>query len=69
MRRLKGKKILNKVTSPMSSKKSKKANGKSEEAKKPGAVKPGNQESSPENDPFDFGGLPKRDLKKNLGCG
>ncbi|WP_160143620.1 hypothetical protein [Chryseolinea soli] len=20
-------------------------------------------------DPFDFGGLPKRDLKKNLGCG
>ncbi|MBL0741701.1 hypothetical protein [Chryseolinea lacunae] len=22
-----------------------------------------------EEDPFDFGGLPKRDLKKNLGCG
>ncbi|MBL7873209.1 MAG: hypothetical protein JNM78_16440 [Cyclobacteriaceae bacterium] len=21
------------------------------------------------NDQFDFGGLPKRDLKKNLGCG
>jgi hypothetical protein len=21
------------------------------------------------DDPFDFGGLPKRDLKKNLGCG
>jgi hypothetical protein len=22
-----------------------------------------------ENKPFDFGGLPDRDLKKNLGCG
>jgi hypothetical protein len=22
-----------------------------------------------ENDPFDFGGIPIRDLKKNLGCG
>jgi len=22
-----------------------------------------------EPDPLDFGGLPKRDLKKNLGCG
>lgn len=25
-----------------------------------------NQETE---NPFDFGGLPKRDLKKNLGCG
>jgi hypothetical protein len=25
-------------------------------------------ETEPEN-PFDFGGLPSRDLKKNLGCG
>jgi hypothetical protein len=23
----------------------------------------------PEEKPFDFGGLPNRDLKKNLGCG
>jgi hypothetical protein len=23
----------------------------------------------PKDDPFDYGGLPKRDLKKNLGCG
>jgi len=23
----------------------------------------------PDNTDFDFGGLPKRDLKKNLGCG
>jgi hypothetical protein len=23
----------------------------------------------PEKNQFDFGGLPKRDLKKNLGCG
>lgn len=35
--------------------------------------KPGDQEiRQDENDksgPFDFGGLPVRDLKKNLGCG
>jgi hypothetical protein len=24
---------------------------------------------SESEDPFNFGGLPKRDLKKNLGCG
>lgn len=24
---------------------------------------------SPNENPFDFGGLPDRDLKKNLGCG
>lgn len=28
------------------------------------------QEKDSENEgPFDFGGLPSRDLKKNLGCG
>ena len=27
------------------------------------------QESFQEEKPFDFGGLPDRDLKKNLGCG
>lgn len=26
------------------------------------------EKTEPEN-PFDFGGLPSRDLKKNLGCG
>jgi hypothetical protein len=29
---------------------------------------PSNNNSEPP-DPFDFGGLPKRDIKKNLGCG
>jgi hypothetical protein len=29
---------------------------------------PSTQESHEEK-PFDFGGLPNRDLKKNLGCG
>ncbi len=28
----------------------------------------GSKDDSREN-PFDFGGLPSRDLKKNLGCG
>jgi hypothetical protein len=26
-------------------------------------------DSPEEHNPFDFGGLPQRDLKKNLGCG
>jgi hypothetical protein len=40
------------------------------EAKAP--VKTGPEKTLPEPDedkPFDFGGLPQRDLKKNLGCG
>jgi hypothetical protein len=40
--------------------------------KKPGLPKQpenGELESSEEEKPFDFGGLPPRDLKKNLGCG
>ncbi|MDH4090620.1 MAG: hypothetical protein OEV74_10930 [Cyclobacteriaceae bacterium] len=31
-------------------------------------LKPGNIQGETEK-PFDFGGLPARDLKKNLGCG
>jgi hypothetical protein len=44
-------------------------------AKKKGAKKtdPGKKQlpesESSENKTFDFGGLPDRDLKKNLGCG
>lgn len=30
---------------------------------------PKEKEPGETEDPFDFGGLPKRDLKKNLGCG
>jgi hypothetical protein len=30
---------------------------------------PKSEEIKIEVDPTDFGGLPKRDLKKNLGCG
>jgi hypothetical protein len=38
--------------------------------KKPGKpqVKASEPTDEPEK-PFDFGGLPQRDLKKNLGCG
>jgi hypothetical protein len=28
-----------------------------------------NDEHTESENPFDFGGLPNRDLKKNLGCG
>jgi hypothetical protein len=46
-------------------KKSKKKNVKSRElpSKVDSAIKP------EEGKTFDFGGLPERDLKKNLGCG
>jgi hypothetical protein len=27
------------------------------------------EEPEPQENPLDFGGLPQRDLKKNLGCG
>jgi hypothetical protein len=34
------------------------------------AVRPSGKEDALENDnPNDFGGIPNRDLKKNLGCG
>jgi hypothetical protein len=45
-------------------KKDKKAEPKKKMGNKP--VKP---ESVEDEKPFDFGGLPNRDLKKNLGCG
>jgi len=34
-------------------------------------VPPKGKEIPPQDDekPFDFGGIPERDLKKNLGCG
>jgi len=37
------------------------------ETKQPKEKEPKDQEET--EDSFDFGGLPKRDLKKNLGCG
>jgi len=47
---------------------------KKQKASKPKPDKPEKKiEPSTENEqdenPFDFGGLPARDLKKNLGCG
>jgi len=44
---------------------------KSKKAKSKEVVKPQHPPVPPEEkeNPFDFGGLPKRDLKKNLGCG
>jgi hypothetical protein len=45
-------------------------------AKKKGSKKPKSKESKPpqitpseKEESFDFGGLPDRDFKKNLGCG
>jgi hypothetical protein len=35
----------------------------------PEKMKAGAVVSGEEKKPFDFGGLPDRDLKKNLGCG
>jgi hypothetical protein len=32
-------------------------------------AEPPKPDANPEEKPFDFGGLPERDLKKNLGCG
>jgi hypothetical protein len=49
-------------------KKKRKKMGTSKSAKKADAT----TSSSPidqDEKPFDFGGLPQRDLKKNLGCG
>ncbi len=51
----------------------KKSSAKKDPDKKPKKKKISNKpihETRKENDaPFDFGGLPQRDLKKNLGCG
>ena len=49
-----------------------KAKRKTKKASEKPTVKPTEQEpkrSVDEDRPFDFGGLPDRDLKKNLGCG
>ena len=46
----------------------KKENTKKVSPKKPQEIFP-NEISNETNNPFDFGGLPKRDFKKNLGCG
>jgi hypothetical protein len=45
---------------------------KKKETKKKKPVKPKVKAPEPADEPekpFDFGGLPQRDLKKNLGCG
>jgi hypothetical protein len=47
---------------------------KKKEVKRASNVKPSGQpdrkpDLSPTDPPSDFGGLPPRDLKKNLGCG
>jgi hypothetical protein len=39
------------------------------EKAEPASATPPPQQEQPEEKPFDFGGLPARDLKKNLGCG
>jgi hypothetical protein len=48
----------------------KKEKSKKEKSKKKEGDKLSHQsQPPPEEKPFDFGGLPQRDLKKNLGCG
>jgi hypothetical protein len=47
-------------------KKQKETDPKSKEEQKPNSQHP---TEDAEEKPFDFGGLPSRDLKKNLGCG
>ena len=39
------------------------------ETSKKGQEKVSNEITKEPKEPFDFGGLPLRDLKKNLGCG
>jgi hypothetical protein len=48
---------------------SKKRRAKKAEPKKEQDNKPVKSEPIDDDKPFDFGGLPNRDLKKNLGCG
>jgi hypothetical protein len=45
----------------------KKKVSKPKKSKKPEKISEPQQKEA--EDQFDFGGLPKRDLKKNLGCG
>ena len=47
----------------------KKKRDKKTESKKKQETKPVKPEPIDDEKPFDFGGLPQRDLKKNLGCG
>lgn len=47
-----------------------KKKSRKKEVKAPEKAKtPAPQDTSENEKPFDFGGLPNRDLKKNLGCG
>jgi len=46
----------------------KRRSNKKEKLKKKVESKPAKSEYSDEEKSFDFGGLPMRDLKKNLGC-
>ncbi|WKZ59503.1 MAG: hypothetical protein QY309_16770 [Cyclobacteriaceae bacterium] len=52
----------------MKKSKTKKKDAKQDQKKPEKPAVPATAEETTEN-PFDFGGLPNRDLKKNLGCG
>lgn len=61
------KKTPRKLASKETSGRPPKANG---DEKGPNGAEKGNDGvDADDTDPFDFGGLPTRDLKKNLGCG
>jgi hypothetical protein len=50
-------------------KKTKKRETDSQRDAKSGSATEGNAVTGQDENPFDFGGIPSRDLKKNLGCG
>jgi hypothetical protein len=61
--------VFERINGDLMRKKRKK--GKTDQQKPKPEVQPSESKSveTNEDNPFDFGGLPARDLKKNLGCG
>ena len=57
------------MTSKKSASKSKKEPDKKQPEKKAKVNPPVQESEYEENEETDYGGLPRRDLKKNLGCG
>lgn len=58
--------VFERINGDLMRKKRKKGKTDQQKPKPPSDPKP---EETNEDNPFDFGGLPARDLKKNLGCG
>ena len=56
------------IISPVATKKSKKDTSKKKPKGAPGTKAPDTIKAEDADEQFDYGGLPDRDLKKNLGC-